>query len=124
VGTSLLSTAHILCMLHADHEHALCVSQDFPIPEAKLIQLAQELFAKEAGVSDDSLLSDDFRHASLRCIPHPLDCRRPLKAAASLISIAAATRCNRVHLYAGSSFQSFLWTIRWVELSTCIGGWH
>jgi hypothetical protein len=36
-------------------------TSDFPIPEAKLIQLAQELFAKEAGVTDDSLLSDDFR---------------------------------------------------------------
>jgi hypothetical protein len=39
--------------------------QDFPIPEAKLIQLAQELFAKEAGVTDDTLLADDFRCAEL-----------------------------------------------------------
>lgn len=35
--------------------------QDFAIPEAKLVQLAQELFAKESGVSDDTLLADDFR---------------------------------------------------------------
>ena len=55
--------AHMLGLLHADHQNTPCVLQDFPIPEAKLIQLAQELFAKEAGVSDDSLLSDDFRHA-------------------------------------------------------------
>lgn len=38
-----------------------CCMQDFPIPEAKLIQLAQELFAKDSGVSDESLLADDFR---------------------------------------------------------------
>ena len=35
--------------------------QDFRIPENKLIQLAQELFAKDAGVTDESLLADDFR---------------------------------------------------------------
>lgn len=51
-------------MLQADPEDTPCMLQDFPIPEAKLIQLAQELFAKEAGVTDDSLLSDDFRRAS------------------------------------------------------------
>jgi hypothetical protein len=50
-------------MLHDDHDQMQRMPQEFPIPEAKLIQLAQELFAKEAGVSDDSLLSDDFRRA-------------------------------------------------------------
>lgn len=57
--------AHMVGMLHAVHEDMPYVPQEFPIPEAKLIQLAQELFAKEAGVTDDSLLSDDFRRAQI-----------------------------------------------------------
>lgn len=35
--------------------------QDFPISEAELIQLAQKLFAEDAGVTDESLLAEDFR---------------------------------------------------------------
>lgn len=35
--------------------------KDFPIAEDKLIQLAKDLFAKDSGLQDESLLADDFR---------------------------------------------------------------
>lgn len=36
-------------------------AQEFAISEDKLIQLAKDLFAKESGLADESLLADDFR---------------------------------------------------------------
>ncbi len=39
----------------------LYLLQEFPISEDKLIELAKELFAKESGLKDESLLADGFR---------------------------------------------------------------
>ena len=36
-------------------------AQAFSIPEERLIHLAKELFEKDAGVGDESLLAPDFR---------------------------------------------------------------
>jgi hypothetical protein len=36
-------------------------ASEFPISEEELIQLAQKLFAEDAGVADESLLAEDFR---------------------------------------------------------------
>ncbi len=40
---------------------SVCLRQDFPIGEEKLIELAKTLHETGTGVKDDSLLAPDFR---------------------------------------------------------------
>ena len=50
---SIVSTTLCICQPRC--------AQTFAIPEERLIELAKELFAKDAGVGDESLLAPDFR---------------------------------------------------------------